>query len=386
LSVLISLFAFSGFAQERPARDSLEQEIMAHPAPDIVLLTKARAVLLESLAAGDTAKARKVWRYMETQFDPKRMMVLYPSEQLLVSYWLGDFSAILTFARTVDTNEPGVQRISPQPDQFYDEMIALSQRNEGKLRMDIRRGALAPHERDFLLLLLSDMLGQGRGSELQREAFQRQMNEEADTYLETYAASEYVPYVRKYIRFVFVKSDWGYGLGASFGYLALPNDLSRHLGDYVLFSLNFEGAYKRLYASLGLDFGITHKITKGFEYEGTWYDGMKVMHASGLLGAGAMIDLGGGLLVIPTLGISYMSFFQPDNEKTDSGSDVKMGFAAWAISASFRIPLGGEEGSSFISLSAGYRQAMTSIELAKGGYTFVNIGFGLFDWPTLRDL
>jgi hypothetical protein len=386
LSVLLSFLAFSGFAQERAAQDSLEQEILARPATDIERLGKARALLLESLTVGDTAKARKVLQYMESKFDTNLIVVLYPSEQILVSYWLRDFPGILLFARTLDTNEPEPIKITPPPDQLYDDMIQLIRQYEGTLRMDVRRSDLAPHERDFLLLLLSDMLGQERGDQLQREAYQRKINEEADTYLATYANSEYAPYVRNYIRFVFVRSDWGYGIGASVGYLALPDDLGRHLGDYVLVSLNLEGAYKRLYVNLGLDFGITHEITKGFEYEGTWYDGMKVMHASGLLGAGVMFDLGGRLVVIPTLGISYMSFFQPDNEKTESGSDVKMGFAAWAISASFRIPLGGEEGFSFISISAGYRQAMTSIELAKGGYTFVNVGFGIFDWAMQRDL
>jgi hypothetical protein len=374
-------------AQDKSAQDSLEQEILAHPESDLVLLGKTRAVLLDSFKAADTAKARKVVQYMESRFDATKMIVLYPAEQLLVAYGLNDFQKVLAFARNNDLeSEPELNRNAPDPGTFYDDMIELLRRTEGRLRMDIRRSDLAPHEREFALLLLSDMLGQERGDQLQREAFQRKLNEEADDYLATYTNSEYNPYVRQYIRFVYVKSDWGYGLGGSLGYLALPNDLSRHLGDYVLFSLNLEGAYKQLYVNLGLDFGATHEIPNGFEYNGTWYSGMKIMLASGILAAGPMITLGGGFLAIPTVGISYMEFSQPDNEKSESANGVKMGFAAWALNASFRVPLGGEEGSSFISISAGYRQAMTSIELAKGGYTFVNVGYTLFDWPMLRDL
>ena len=61
-------------------------------------------------------------------------------------------------------------------------------------------------------------------------------------------------------------------------------------------------------------------------------------------------------------------------------------FGAWAIGASFRIPLGGENGGSFITVNAGYRKAMTDIEMAKGGYSFLTVGFGVFGRPRIEGL
>ncbi len=169
------LFALPLTAQERAGQDSLEQEILSHPETDAVVLGKSRAVLLESLQSEDTAKARKVLQYMERKFDSKRLIVLYQPEQLLVAYWLGDYPRILSFARTYDAGEPILERIAPNPDQFYEELIDLSRSNEGKLRMNIRRSALAPHERDFALLLLTDILGRERGDQLQQEAFPKKV-------------------------------------------------------------------------------------------------------------------------------------------------------------------------------------------------------------------
>lgn len=372
-------------AQERPLGDSLEQENLTHAETDAVLLGKSRAALLESLKAADTTKARKVLQYMETKFDLKRMLVLYPSEELLVAYTLGDYTTILSFAKRFDAEENALERIAPDPDQFYDDMIDLSRRNEGRLRMDVRRSDLAPHERDFALLLLTDMLGREKGDEMQRDAFQSTINEAADSYLSSYAGSEYNPFVRKYIRFVMVKSMWGYGYGAALGYLSLPATMSRHIGDYALLSFYAEGVYKQAYACLGLDVGLARSITSEFEYNGTWQEGLSVMHFSGLLAVGPMLELGSGFLAIPTAGISFMDFSPPENEKEKSGIDVSMSFAAWALGASFRIPIGGEDGRLFITINAGYRKAMTSIELAKGGYTFLTIGLGVFDRPPERD-
>jgi len=387
LLVIGILFGLPLSAQQQSPQDSLEQEILAHTVTDGELLAKSRAVLLESFKAADTAKARKVLRYIDSRFDRTKTITLYPSEELLVFYLLGDFQKVLSFARTVDSGEEYSQRaIVPDADLFYDDMIELSRREEIRLREKIRESNLAPHERDFVALLLRDILGQDQGDELQHESFQRRMNEEADDYLATYTDSEYNPYIRNYIRFVWVESVWGYGFGLSLGYLGLPNALSIHLGDYALFSFNFEGAYGQAYMNLGVDIGLAHDITKGFEYDGSWPAGLSVMLASGILSFGPMLEFGEGFLAIPTAGISYMNFAPPEKEKEEMGVDVSMGFAAWALGVSFRIPVGGEGANSFITINAGYRTAITNIELAKGGYTFVNIGFGIFGRPLERDL
>jgi hypothetical protein len=372
-------------AQQRSAQDSLEQEILAHPATERVLLGKSRAVLLESFKAADTAKARKVLQYMQAKFDWKRWVVLYPEEQLLVSYWLGDYSRVLSYARAVDTGGEMLEGIEPERDQFYDDMLDLSRKSEGALRMNVRRSSLAPYETDFALLLLSGILGQDRGDPTEREAFQKKMNDAADAYLTSYANSEYNPFVRKHLRLVMLKSVWGYGYGLSIGYLGLPSTLSRYMDDYALLTLCAEGAYKQAYAYIGFDIGMAHGLTQGFEYNGTWEEGLSVMHFSMLLSVGPMLELGSGFVAIPTAGISYMDFSPSETEKEKIDGDVSMSFAAWALGASFRIPLGGEEGTSFVTVNAGYRRAMTNIEMAKGGYAFITVGFGLFGRPMERD-
>jgi hypothetical protein len=373
-------------AQQRTAQDTLEQEILAHPETDLVLLGKTRAVLLESLKAADTEKARKVMQFMESKFNGKRMVLLYQEEELLVNYWLGNYSKVLSFARSVDADEKRQERIAPQLDQFYDDLVDLSRHHEGSLRMNIRRGSLAPHERDFVLLLFSDIIGRQWGSDAEQMAFQTKMNDEADSYLASYANSEYNIFVRKYIRFVYARSEWGYGYGLSLGYIGVPSTMSRHLGDYFDLSFNGEAAYKQVYAHVSFDIGFPRDVKKEFEYKGTWPKGLSVTHVSLLLAAGPLLTLGNGFMAIPTVGISFMDFSPPENEEDKTEDKLSLSFAAWSLSANFHIPLDGEDGGSFITVNAGLRRAMTGIELARGGYTFITIGFGIFGRPVLRDL
>ena len=377
-------------AQEKPGMDSLsriEKEIRDHPETEMALLGKSRAVLLESLKSGDIGKARNVLVYMRHRFDSSRVVVLYPFEQIRVSYLLMDYEPIFGFAResNFDNTQYG-QKMTPQRDLLALELPDLFQGNAGDVVSNIQKADLPLHKRDFLLLFQKAIAGPDRDDPLVKENFQQAVNAESDLYLSTYPESEFNPFVRRYIRFVMKVSEWGFGYGIALGYLGLPGDLGRHLKDYVLLSMVFEGSYRQVYACLGVDIGAAHHLQTGFLYNGTWKDNLLVMHTGAYLAGGPILTLGGNLTVIPHTGIGYMDFSPPHDEAIKEGNDVSLHCAAWLIGAHVKFPLGGEDSNTHIWFSASYRTALTSIEIARGGYTFLTVGVDLFGGTKHREM
>ncbi len=155
--------------------------------------------------------------------------------------------------------------------------------------------------------------------------------------------------------------------------------------DYGLFSMSIEGAYMQAYACLRIDIGAAHKLRTGFIQDGEWTDGLLVMHTGALLAGGAMFSLGNNFTVTPTVGIAFLDFSPPEDEKNKEGNDVSLSFPALAFGTNLDIPLGIEPVAMFLRVNIGYRMAMTDISLAKGGYTYITIGVNFFGRRQIRD-
>ncbi len=112
------------FAQEMQEGDStntIEKEILAHRETDISVLGKTRAVLVEAIQSGDTTKVRKVLTYIERRFDPAKVTVLYPQEEILIAYWLRDYETALSFIAEEEVEDEGNrEKLYPERDLMFE--------------------------------------------------------------------------------------------------------------------------------------------------------------------------------------------------------------------------------------------------------------------------
>lgn len=387
---LLLIIAFSkSSGQDKTQTNSseqIEQEILRHEETDLSLLGKARTVLIEALTNKDTAKAAKVLQYMESKFDSSKIVVLYPVERIFTGLWLKEYQSVFSCVLNPEFDSPDyTKKITPQRDLFYNDIKELSRKESTSLEEGIKGSTLPSYKKDFLLLLLRSMTMKD-DTEEEKADYWKELNRQSDEYLSYYRDSEFRPFIRKYLRYVIKTSPWGYGYEFSVGYLSLPGTLSRHIDDFGLLSMAFESSYKSLYGCLRLDIGMAEKIRKEFSSNGLWTDGMKVSEVGALLAFGPMISFGNRLTFTPNLGIGYMNFSPPDEERNKYGQEVSISFPAWSIGFNFDIPLGHESTWTYLRFNVGHRSAMTNPGIAKGGYTFITIGLDLFGRPSYRDL
>jgi hypothetical protein len=375
---------FSGvLAREAPTQDSaqtIQQEILAHSETDLSLLGKSRAVLLEAIQAADTAKAHSVLAYMASRFDPSKIIALYQHEELWIAFWVRDYEKVFRFTTRAAPDERLAPRLlRPIDDLFFPELVDASRGAATRLRGGVKDADLPPHKKDFLLLMFDYLISLSAPTREEVESHQQKLNADADEYLALYRDSEFNAFIRGQIRYVVLTSDWGYGLEAGLGYLALPDKLSRSMKDFGLLSFAVEATYKNAYAGFRLDVGAAHNMRKGFDYNGTWKDGLLLMHWGGMLAVGPRITPGNGFMFTPHAGIGFINFAPPEDEKKIAGNDVSLTVGAIGVGSNFDIPLGGEETSIFLRVYAGHRWAVTNIDLAKGGYTYITLGVDFFE-------
>lgn len=373
--------------QPADSSGAVEQEILSHQETDLSLLGKSRLVLLEAFNSNDTTKARRVLEYMKGRFDTSKVVAITPPEAIFIAYWMRDYDAVFSFARTYDPDDRSFQKkLLPLRDLFYDELRKKSEQESMRLAEGVRASGLPAEKKDFLYLFLKYMLTEKKETQEENAADQNELNRAADEYLHSYRDSEFTMFVRRYIRFVMARSDWGFGYEMAVGYMALPSPLGARVKDFGLLTMTLESAYRNVYAGLRIDIGGAHNTRKEFTYNGTWKEGLLVMETGVLLSSGPMFELGNNFIVTPQAGFGYYDFSPPEDEKNKEGNDVSLSFAAWALGVNFDIPLTGPSGSTYLRLNVGYRTAMTDIAIARGGYTFVTIGVDFFGRPEYRDL
>ncbi len=371
------------------AQDSLkaiEQQILAQPEGDISVLAKSRRALLQAIQNRDIATAKNILHYIDYRFDRRRIVPLYPGEEILAAYWTKEYDRI--FARVSDDmhgREEAPERLYPQNDLMFDNLRLEADGARGELMSGVEASGLTPEKRDFLELLFDDVMGPADDSAESRASFQSALNRKADEFLANHRDSEFSPYVREKIRYVIASSPWGWGYEVGAGYLALPSSINQYMKDFGLLTLSVEGAYNQAYGCLRFDIGAANHLKRGFTYNGDWNDDLQVMHISALLAGGEMIPLGNSLTVTPTVGIGVLDFSPPEEVRNQEGNDVSLTLAVLAFGVNCDIPLGGDHASPFLRLNIGYREAMTNNPIARGGYTFITLSIDFFSRIQMRD-
>lgn len=377
----LTLLAQENLRPDTTGLRSIEQQILSQPDPDAVRLGKARAALFTALQAGDIPTARKTLQYIDERFDTAFVAPLYPGERLLTSYFVAEYQAIFQMTTSgEDQLSLRYGKTTPMADHLFARMRDLALQNRRGLVESIRSSGQSREERDFLLLLLRDILApHGDNTELNTST-QDSINVQADDFLADYPASPFIPFVRRQIRFVVRPSPWGFGYNFGIGYLAVPSRM-RAFGDYVDLAFGAEGAYFDWYAELRLDIGAGHKTSAPFEYKGTWPKDMMAYPVGGVISAGRMFALSSLFRVTPFLSIGGLDFSSSQEER-DMGRDFSMGVWYWGPGGHLDLIMGEEF---FIRITASARFNFAHADIAGSQYTFVTFGLGWFNHPSERD-
>lgn len=252
------------FTQEN---DSLRNEILSRRTGDLEMIAKGRSLTLEHLLKGDLIALKEVKEYLVDESDNPYSVYL-PVEYWLLSFWTEEYETLLQeaklFATDIDWQNRGnwemperyrpssLLRMIAENDRLSQEVGRKSAESYLPLTVTIEAATLNNEEKAFLKLWLYALLF--TPERVDNEAEMAELNGMADTFLEEYSGSEYGDYTRRFIRYRFKPSDWGFGYELFLGYNTLTDGLNRHFGNSIAGGFAFNVLYHDFDLSLRFNY------------------------------------------------------------------------------------------------------------------------------------
>ncbi len=375
---------------------SLEAEILATEETDSELLAKSRRSLIAAMHKNDLNKAKEIYRFIIDRFDKSRVIPMWEGEMLLVNYGIGGYDTVLSTIRTDDAERSTVRRIRPPDDLFYDDIKTLLSSRLPELQRLIRTSGKKEDEQEVLLLLLDFLLLPSSADDETTAKHRTEMNRKADEFLRFHSRSEFVPFVRKNIRFVIVPSDFGFGYSFGLGQSIPEGTAATLFGDAFAIAMEFDMTYRRTAAFLHLGIGVGSEVSRGFvNGSEVWTKGLPVNITAVDLTAGYILYHHEGLRIIPNAGIGVIEYSPPEMERNIPGNDVSLTTGTFVAGLHIDIPVSsaeffapGVEQYSFLMARVSFSHSFSweSDPIKKGGLSQLTISFGAFGHPMERDL
>lgn len=376
---------------------NLEKEILSTEDTDAILLAKTRRRLLTALQNGDIAKAREIFTFSQTRFDPRRVTVWWERERLLIHFWIGDFKSLLDEIRNQDAfgDRRNRNTITPSDDLFFDDLSSLTRMKYTDIRRVIRSSDVRKDEIDFLELFLDFITIRRSETREESDRQQKQLNAAADEFLKDHADSPYAAFVRNNIRFVIATSPFGYGFAFGLGQ-SLPTGAATSLfGNAIAFAMEFDMAYNAYAGYVHLSIGAGSKTNRALMYDGTWNKGLPINITAGDFSVGYALYDFNGFRIVPTVGIGGYDFSPPENERNKPGNDVSMSVFASVLTLHIDVPVSvsetpivgfQEQAHWMVRAAVSHYFSHSSNPLSHGGLFLFTLSFGGFGRPLERDL
>jgi hypothetical protein len=382
LSVSLVLFPYDLSSQQKFKTDTTltipEVILQRGPKGDLEFLSENRQRLLRLVRSGDIAKLARAYADISAGFDTSVVLTLYPGERLLVLFALGeyrDIEDVVLYDQGPEVQPSG--KILPPDDSLFFKLQDYGGDHEDAWRSQIGSSNLSDEEKDFLLLLLTDLLGPAGDENL--DDFQTDLNARADAFLRNYSGSRFEEYVRDNIRYAFTVSPLGYGLELSLGYLGMPSRI--HLAsDYGVVSLAGECAFENWYGSVRIDVTPAQQTKDPINVNGYWPKGTWLNYASILVSAGRIQPITRRLTVTPQLGFGSAAVSPPAHQSDDETNIIR--FAIMGLGATLDFSL---SPTSNIRLYAGVRFPLAYRDVVGTQYSVFSIGYSWFTRDIERD-
>ena len=378
--------------------DNLRNEILNYTDSNALYIRNGRKMLVDKLIDGDLNKVKQIKNsFLLTENE--KYLTFYPYELRMLLYYLGEYDELQYFIQQNDpkTIEKMKLKIKPAADDLESCLLTLARKNRMNIENNIRKQVESAETRDFLILNLRYMVGGKDYPDITRE----NLNANADTFLLKYPENTYKEYVRQYIRYKMVPSDWGYGFEFFSGYGIGTGNLYNNFQGHVPFGVAFDVLYKNwsLYLRDYIGIGSTYS---DITVNGTvWPKATKANTIIPEASLGYILPLKSRLHISPFVGIGGLILSPTESQKDESyykkvgeldsfagivglNVDVKLGKNTGAY------PLLSYNEESFWFLRIRYGYVMSNFANTypglSGNMHYLTIGFGGIGHRIKRDL
>ncbi|MGC4235678.1 MAG: hypothetical protein QM594_22075 [Niabella sp.] len=300
-----------GFTQNVPSAVMTKSEEIA----------KSRRILLDKFIEDDKLGIMlEMDRLM--MLDNNDYLALYPVEFWLLSYWLGDYEAILLSDKSlrVDslTNDRNL-RIPPQRDYLIPKLFEKSAEKKDTLLQHIKNSKLTEEEKAFMLMKLRYLLSESEDTE--RKKSREELNLLADDFLTRYPDSEYADFTRRFIRVKYEITRNGFAYSLYLGKFLFSGNLTDYYRHPTLFGFSMEAIKRNWVYQLNLSVGFSKTKTDMPANKETWPQNSKATGGQINLSAGRYIIDTKNFAFAPLLGVGI--FGLDPNSNTNKEPDYK---------------------------------------------------------------
>ena len=303
---LLLATAFSSFAQ-------IEDEIQQSKTEKIF---KGRAYLLEKFLDRDYAKVKEIKDYL-MGLEDDYYVALQPAELWHILQWTKEYNELTSLLRRSDSvyfnayrnpnysYEHSGGKVFPKSDDLWQQLYMRGLEDKHLLQFGLQEANLTPEDRAFLTMFLDWLFRENHYlvRDVQKDANQTKLNDDATNFLADYPNSDYEWFVRNLIRKQYVENDWSWGMGLDICGGFLTGSLKDKFMPIFGFGISLDVLYKEFLLNLGYDIIISDtKIDQ--PYSGGIYpagnrDNVMNFYAD----LGYRIDAGRIISVVPFVGI-----------------------------------------------------------------------------------
>jgi hypothetical protein len=260
-----------------------------------------------------------------------------------------------------------------------------------ELNGELINSALAPEDKEFLSLLLDYCVHSDTSTDITQE----KLNQRADEYLKISTKPAMAEFVRKYIRYKIVASDWGFGFEFFSGYGVFSGQLQSHYKDNVPVGVAFDVIYKKftLYLRDYIGFSFTkHDFTGS---SAVWPKGSQVRVFLPEATLGYTIDNNKNYSLTPFAGISSCDIGPIENDTKTTpalkGYDLKFTTTyTFGINADIKLKkYSGYPNTGYLFIRVRYAYNMPQLSKyypgTDGSFQYLTIGIGGIAHKPKRD-
>ena len=300
--IIISIAIVCSYSTAFAQTDSLKDAILKYEDTISLAIKNGRKLLLDDFQKNDKVKTQLLFTYLTTKVENDDYIAVYPIENILINYWLGQYAVIdsNTLIYTPEYIKNNDRKLRPHNDLLYDKLRTYMTSNKEEQIKQIESAGLEEEDKSFLKINLIFFL-----SDFKRlSPMQDTLNTLTTDFFTKYPNSKYEPYIRDQIRWAFVPSKIGYGFDFFTGYGIFTKTLSNQFQNNIPLGVGFEMSYKKMVLYFRDYIGFS-QTKQDINYpSATWTKGKQVRVYLPEFSVGYLCTISDKLKIIPFVGIS----------------------------------------------------------------------------------
>jgi len=292
------------------------------------IISKGRNLLLDSYIAGDIEKVTEAYLYLNNKVADTNYAVFTAFEQIYVGSLTQNYIFSIKEILRIDSlskvlPDKRTSKVYPTDNQLGSKLYEFSYMYLPKIRKNIQLSNLSNEDKGILNLTLNDIFENSNVPADIRAKVQDDINQQCDSFLNSFKNSKYEHYVRYRIRKIYKVNDWGFGEYGAFGYINTQGNMGKYLSDGGGFEFGFEGYYKKM--AIFLKVGVfINQVKKDIPFENysTLYAGTSANLSNVELSLGYPILDNRSIAFVPFAGIGA-NILDPTSNTTDNYPELK---------------------------------------------------------------